>query len=84
MMTLFPWPNRMTSPGGSKTSVERFARNDLVLRFFDFKRSKQKNGSLQRRLLTRWKKTTTGVFTFENPLLASKFCATFASVTKRR
>jgi hypothetical protein len=33
----------MTSPGGCKTSVERFARNDLVSRFFDFKRSKLKN-----------------------------------------
>jgi len=43
MMTLFPWPNRMTSPGGCKTPFERFAQNDLVWRFFDFKRSKQKN-----------------------------------------
>jgi hypothetical protein len=43
MMTLFPWPDRMTSPGGCKTSIERFAQNDLVWRFFDFKRSKQKN-----------------------------------------
>jgi len=43
MMTLFPLPDQMTSPGGCKSSIERFARNDLVWRFFDFKRSIQEN-----------------------------------------
>jgi hypothetical protein len=33
MSTLFPWPDRLTIPAGCKTSVERFAQNDLVWRF---------------------------------------------------
>ncbi|NKL97098.1 hypothetical protein E0H38_01120 [Rhizobium leguminosarum bv. viciae] len=41
-MTLFPGPDRMTNPGGC-----RFARapcaNDLVRRFGNFKRGRQKN-----------------------------------------
>jgi hypothetical protein len=37
-----PWPDRMTSPGGYKTSLERFAQNDLVLRFYVFKRGQLK------------------------------------------
>ncbi len=55
MMTLFPWPDRMTSPGGCKTSIERFARNDLVSRFFDFKRRKRNISTQLTPLLTRWK-----------------------------
>jgi hypothetical protein len=42
-MTLIPVPDRMTSPGGYKTSLERFAQNDLVLRFYVFKRDMAKN-----------------------------------------
>jgi hypothetical protein len=48
VMTLFPWPDRMTSPGGCKTSQEHFARNDLVFRFSDFKRPKAEKSALRR------------------------------------
>lgn len=78
MMTLIPWPDRMTSPGGCKISIEPFARNDLVLRFFDFKREKQKISTHIPALLTHWKATTNWRAALKIPLMATKFCATFS------
>ncbi|RWX20171.1 hypothetical protein EHI42_01830 [Rhizobium hidalgonense] len=77
MMTLFPWPDRMTSPGGCKTSVERLARDDLGWRFFDFKTSKQKNSTLHLWLLTHWKGTITWASSIRKIIDGCKIFATF-------
>ncbi len=84
MMTLFPLAGPDDQSGRVQTSIERFARNDLVSRFFDFKRVERKNQHSHSSAANALERNNKLAFGVKNSIDGHEILRHFHSVMKRR